>query len=304
MSSHADILNHQFSGLVTNESYSISNALKLLHSLPNTLHLHIDDPTFPLLAFLKAKGVSVEVGDSPRHEIMTYIHGPTDVPRQTMYFGQATRGVVPQSPTRWGLGLPSVNSDNSNSEEGGELVSRLQNGVLKFRYKNTAFIVYKSSWPPAGILYSFVFEVPDNVARAFQQDSNYSTIGHELIKDVYRWQYAMINASKGEDDMWVFQNGCWLKDKELWAAIQQSSWEGLVLEQEFLDGLRRDTKTFFENSDIYKDLGVVWKRGLLLLGPPGNGKTETIKVLLRESKQVALYVKSFSTPIVSYKQII
>lgn len=37
--------------------------------------------------------------------------------------------------------------------------------------------------------------------------------------------------------------------------------------------------------------------GLLLLGPPGNGKTESIKVLLKESGQAALYVKSFTTQV-------
>lgn len=31
------------------------------------------------------------------------------------------------------------------------------------------------------------------------------------------------------------------------------------------------------------------------LGPPGNGKTESIKVLLKESGISSLYVKSFNT---------
>ncbi|KAH8110598.1 P-loop containing nucleoside triphosphate hydrolase protein [Phellopilus nigrolimitatus] len=114
--------------------------------------------------------------------------------------------------------------------------------------------------------------------------------GHNLISDIYRW------AGSLKDEIWVFQDGCWMKDQALWAAIRSASWDDMVLEKEFLEGLRRDTRTFFENSKIYHELGVVWKRGLLLLGPPGNGKTETIKVLLKESGQAALYVKSFSTP--------
>jgi len=40
---------------------------------------------------------------------------------------------------------------------------------------------------------------------------------------------------------------------------------------------------------------VAWKRGILLIGQPGLGKTECVKLLLKETAKTALYVKSFST---------
>ncbi|EIM84771.1 P-loop containing nucleoside triphosphate hydrolase protein [Stereum hirsutum FP-91666 SS1] len=88
----------------------------------------------------------------------------------------------------------------------------------------------------------------------------------------------------------------WTANKQLYKAVQAASWEDVVLEDAFKEGLRRDTKGFFESKDIYEDLETIWKRGILLLGPPGNGKTESIKALLKETDYPALYVKSFTTP--------
>ncbi|KAL8730217.1 MAG: hypothetical protein Q9166_004194 [cf. Caloplaca sp. 2 TL-2023] len=58
---------------------------------------------------------------------------------------------------------------------------------------------------------------------------------------------------------------------------------------------------FFDSEDIYKSLGVPWKRGVIFHGPAGNGKTISIKALMHSlsvSKKLkdrtipALYVKS------------
>lgn len=88
----------------------------------------------------------------------------------------------------------------------------------------------------------------------------------------------------------------------------QASWEDVILDKEFKDRLTADYRSFFKSEKTYKDLQVPWKRGLVFLGvcllladdglklttkPPGNGKTISLKAIMKDIKYPALYVKSF-----------
>jgi transitional endoplasmic reticulum ATPase len=64
------------------------------------------------------------------------------------------------------------------------------------------------------------------------------------------------------------------------------------------DNLIKDVQGFFNNEQLYKRLAVPWKRGVILHGVPGNGKTISIKALIstldsRPDPVPSLYVKSF-----------
>ena len=274
------ILDDKFSANVANEDYSILRGLKALYPGEHIRHVALMDsstcPSFPLSAFLHSRDVKVEILDDPRHEIV-------------VWNARASTGSD---------GLAQLILDPFNfgaRTEKGELVPRLLSGALKFTYEGTDFTVFKCSWYREHrqlALYDIVFE-DNSMAAESDQKEPIKTVGHSLITDVFRW------AGSLKEEMWVFQDGGWSKDKALWKAIGKASWDDIILEEDFLQSLRRDTRTFFSNQQIYHDLGVTWKRGILFLGPPGNGKTESIKVLLKESGQAALYVKSFTTQNVS-----
>ncbi|KAI0650237.1 P-loop containing nucleoside triphosphate hydrolase protein [Trametes meyenii] len=94
----------------------------------------------------------------------------------------------------------------------------------------------------------------------------------------------------------VFDNGFWNKSHNLWTEVQKANWEDVILDEDFKVALKKDIYGFFESEDLYKSLSIPWKRGLIMYGPPGNGKTISMKAVMKDGDALGyapLYVKSF-----------
>lgn len=100
--------------------------------------------------------------------------------------------------------------------------------------------------------------------------------------------------TEGEGRILEFRNGGFRADKALREGIASASLDRLTLTPEVRAALGEDVEGFFAAEETYRSLGVAWRRGVLLTGPPGNGKTHAIKSLVNRLGLPTLYVRSFS----------
>lgn len=113
-------------------------------------------------------------------------------------------------------------------------------------------------------------------------------IAEQFVLEVERETHAPGNA------ILVFSNGHWQRSESLFYATQKASFEDLVLANDMKSAIREDFATFLKSEERYNRLGIAWRRGALMIGPPGNGKTHCVRALVKELSVASLYVQSLS----------
>lgn len=102
------------------------------------------------------------------------------------------------------------------------------------------------------------------------------------------------------DEIWVYDSGYWQKSKALYESIRNASWDSVIMDPERKKAVIDDHMRFFNSRRDYEKLKVPWKRGLIYYGPPGNGKTISIKAMMNQLYHLkdpipTLYVRSLQS---------
>ena len=112
-------------------------------------------------------------------------------------------------------------------------------------------------------------------------------VAEEFFDAVCEWSCEV----RGE--ILVYHDGSFQKDKKLFESIKSTTFENLILPGSLKQQIQTDFQHFLESRELYERYNIPWKRGAILIGPPGNGKTHTVKALINQLGKPCLYVRSF-----------
>ena len=114
-----------------------------------------------------------------------------------------------------------------------------------------------------------------------------STVAEQFFAAVCRF-----NGNYGQSILVMSSDG-FTRDDDLLEDLRTATWASLEWLPDLQSELERHCVEFFSTRELYAAHQLPWKRGVLLHGPPGNGKTHGIKCLINRLKVPVVYVRTF-----------
>lgn len=192
------------------------------------------------------------------------------------------------------MGLDPFGTTTASREAAaaGELHNHTRFGRWRYQWEGCEYLLYEIEYSDS------LRSIPTTLYFVLSPRTEYSTKEGEdspidrLMLAVGAWTAQL------HKEIYVYDDGRWGKSRELWMSVNGATWNDVILNPTMKDKLINDVSGFFDSQQLYKKLAVPWKRGIILHGVPGNGKTISIKALIntlehRPEPIPSLYVKSF-----------
>jgi transitional endoplasmic reticulum ATPase len=164
---------------------------------------------------------------------------------------------------KWRAYLPPYRRFNGGP---GAFVENILFGKFLYKWKDSEVILYVADGRDGG---SYFPPIRNHYILTTNEHK-----ADELIKLAALWGAQLHN------EVWVFDGGFWQKSAELYNSVVNAEWDDVILDESMKKALVADVTNFFDGQKTYEGLKVPWKRGVIYYGPPGNGKTISIKATM------------------------
>jgi AAA+ superfamily predicted ATPase len=161
---------------------------------------------------------------------------------------------------------------------GRELKNVIENSWLNVLWKGQLMDVVLITWADGSCRRRHHWIIADEKQTA-----------EEFFRAVCEWSCEV----RGE--ILVYHDGYFRKDKRLFNSIKSATFDNLILTDSLKQQIQNDFQQFFSSREVYERYQIPWKRGAIFIGPPGNGKTHTLKALINQLGKPCLYIRSFKS---------
>jgi len=131
-------------------------------------------------------------------------------------------------------------------------------GKYDYQWKDHRFIVYEATFPKPDFnqtTNNYILHIRDQ-----ELVNGHCEIADQLIAAATQW------GANVHDEVLVFDQEYWSKNKELWTSVQNASWDDVIMDKDIKESLVNDVEGFFDCKEDYKEFAVPWKRGIIFHG--------------------------------------
>jgi ATPase family associated with various cellular activities (AAA) len=158
------------------------------------------------------------------------------------------------------------------------LSTSTQTAMFDVTWREHALTVVRATWP-----------------EGYQHPSSYWVVADErAVAERFATDVCAF-CNDPRETVLTFRGGCWSKNAELYRQIHSATFDELILAGNMKEAIKDDFTAFLAAKESYERYGVPWKRGVLFVGPPGNGKTHTLRATIKLIGVPCLYVQSLKS---------